>query len=1155
MGLRATNPRPKNVQVAPPTMPVHHPRIPSPALSMSNTDSDDSMSLLSIGDLPPFSDKPTYYEQAAAPPRPPRNPERLREYVPFIHRRPEPAPSPYPPPSAPLPPLPATTTPPVHSLDQYPSPPAEQYHILTHPYSTQLLVDSHSPALNSRKELTPSPLSLYNRSPPPPPNQPLPSSPTNPVTSLPNTRLRSTTHPQPNPRPKVHFSHSPPDSLSHPLAHPHPNKSHTMYPTPGGLSPCNARPHPTESVGTMSERDRESRHRSSRFTISSISSSISVAAHLSQSSEDPNSNSHLVHRGPVGVPIRRAGPGALVSRSGSLSHINGKARTQALPISTSPHSAFTLTSDSDSDDAPAIRHHHTAPPSDAALVLNVHGGLDISSRRHHRFKWKEVPYPRSYEQGILDLDILDMLLTRQMSGGSLTWHVFPPSWNVPVQGVLKKVLDIGCGNGAWVIEAAKCWKGCEVVGLDVVSLHPNLARVSRDKDVARRVSWVQANFLEELPFCSDEFDFVHVKRIARGVPEDKWNHLFEEIIRVMKPGAAFEVVEEDLSFPGWPEHDGSEVGTLRSRRSNLSASHRDLYLSTQNHGVESGRSSAVESSSSTSDSAQSGIDVVPKTEQDSKPPIAIAIEPSSSSSSFVTVKHPSISISLPTDTPILTSSPTDMHRSLSLRQPSPTPKAVTSPKRPWTASSSPPFTSSTANTSTSPVSSAPNIPPPPTPKMGKAARETLREPITAPFFVPPASPSSKSMTINPPKVQKRGSANAAVLFEPTTPPFFVPRNRSKASLVEDKDKDKGKGKEKEKGKSRTSMFWSGRKMSDVQVQVQMQMPEENETEGAVVSGLNEAGPSSQGNGSMPPQPQANGAPRVNWYAPNANGSPPPHVNGNGLSPANGMPQAQVEVPQDPRDHSILERIYTEMHEERFINLSPLSLLADAVGMWFENVRTHPPIVFRFPPSRETPYDMRSPNIPGSSTSTKDRDTRNANPIISVDGLLNGASPYASLDASTQTQIRTRLPNPALDVDLRSLNLHLALRVKEIVACAEAMWEWVEEFQRKRTREEGVYARILELTRAQFDELVLRFELDMREHMGLGSVLEDRFNWTVIPGPTPQEKRFFGTACEKWDAYQRLVGGGACAVPHPATRLSRSLRVFVAWKSAVPHAQL
>ncbi|KAG2129146.1 hypothetical protein DEU56DRAFT_500407 [Suillus clintonianus] len=236
-----------------------------------------------------------------------------------------------------------------------------------------------------------------------------------------------------------------------------------------------------------------------------------------------------------------------------------------------------------------------------------------------------------------------------------------------------------------------------------------------------------------------------------------------------------------------------------------------------------------------------------------------------------------------------------------------------------------------------------------------------------------------------------------------------------------------------------------------------------------------------------------------------------------------------------------------------------------------DVRTHPPILLRFPPLREpeggallsisgvgssSPMsaghdrNMKS-NLGAGGNSSADRNT-----IISLDGLSSGASPYASLDRaiSIQRQTQTRaLPNPALEVDLKYLNLHLALRVKEIVACAEAMWEWVSDFQTRGGRKDGIYAKIMGLTRSQFDELLLRFELDMREHMSLGSVLEDRFNWSMIPGPTPQEKRSFDTACEKWEAYRKLEDGGgdrtpcAMAGPHPAMRLSRSLRVFVAWK--------
>lgn len=40
---------------------------------------------------------------------------------------------------------------------------------------------------------------------------------------------------------------------------------------------------------------------------------------------------------------------------------------------------------------------------------------------------------------------------------------------------------------------------------------------------------------------------------------------------------------------------------------------------------------------------------------------------------------------------------------------------------------------------------------------------------------------------------------------------------------------------------------------------------------------------------------------------------------------------------NPRDHSLLERIYVEMHESRFINLTPLALLTNSLGLYFKGV--------------------------------------------------------------------------------------------------------------------------------------------------------------------------------------------------------------------------
>lgn len=41
------------------------------------------------------------------------------------------------------------------------------------------------------------------------------------------------------------------------------------------------------------------------------------------------------------------------------------------------------------------------------------------------------------------------------------------------------------------------------------------------------------------------------------------------------------------------------------------------------------------------------------------------------------------------------------------------------------------------------------------------------------------------------------------------------------------------------------------------------------------------------------------------------------------------------APSNPRDHSLLETVYNEMHARRFVNLAPLSLLANSLGLYFK----------------------------------------------------------------------------------------------------------------------------------------------------------------------------------------------------------------------------
>jgi hypothetical protein len=139
----------------------------------------------------------------------------------------------------------------------------------------------------------------------------------------------------------------------------------------------------------------------------------------------------------------------------------------------------------------------------------------------------------------------------------------------------------------------------------------------------------------------------------------------------------------------------------------------------------------------------------------------------------------------------------------------------------------------------------------------------------------------------------------------------------------------------------------------------------------------------------------------------------------------------------------------------------------------------------------TTFPTFSALVSPESPPLSEKRSRSAGPTAS--------SQVAGDDVDATSRLST-LPNQRLKFDLQSLNLHLSTRVTEILACAEAMWEWICEYQdtqrsprgqqphmhkehsqlRNAHPERGGTHRfsteLIGMSRAEFDVLLTRFEL-------------------------------------------------------------------------------
>ena len=104
----------------------------------------------------------------------------------------------------------------------------------------------------------------------------------------------------------------------------------------------------------------------------------------------------------------------------------------------------------------------------------------------------------------------------------------------------KKVLDIGCGDGYWSCQAAKCGAK-SVTGFDIQEDMVTVARKTTSTEFSGRVH-IQVGDVISMPYDNGTFDIAMVMYVTCGVPVETLTKLFTELYRVLVPGGKAVIV-------------------------------------------------------------------------------------------------------------------------------------------------------------------------------------------------------------------------------------------------------------------------------------------------------------------------------------------------------------------------------------------------------------------------------------------------------------------------------------------------------------------------------------------------------------------------------------------------------------------------------------
>jgi ubiquinone/menaquinone biosynthesis C-methylase UbiE len=125
-----------------------------------------------------------------------------------------------------------------------------------------------------------------------------------------------------------------------------------------------------------------------------------------------------------------------------------------------------------------------------------------------------------------------------------------PEQQDPIQ--FRRILDIGCGPGGWILEMAQKYPQIEkLCGIDISTAMVQYALEQAKQrqlstGVRGRVEFHAMDALRMLEFPDNFFDLVNLRLVASFIRQWEWPKLFSEIHRVLRVGGLVRIVETPI---------------------------------------------------------------------------------------------------------------------------------------------------------------------------------------------------------------------------------------------------------------------------------------------------------------------------------------------------------------------------------------------------------------------------------------------------------------------------------------------------------------------------------------------------------------------------------------------------------------------------------